>query len=105
MLFRSKLFKALELDYTSIDLDSVAYQTDNKSQRIRAVLAARTGSPTIPQIFIGGELVGGSTDLLAMHDRGELLPRLQELKVAVRADVDIVAESLLPGWIQPRRQG
>ncbi|SSY70744.1 glutaredoxin 3 [Alysiella crassa] len=38
---------------------------------------AGTGQRTIPQIFIGDTHVGGFTDLYALHQRGELLPLLQ----------------------------
>ena len=55
--------RELGIEYRSIDLDSVAYQADDRGGKIRAVLAERTGAPTIPQIFIGGEHVGGCTEL------------------------------------------
>src|SRR5690606_16985843 len=58
-----KLFARLGIAYTSVDLDSVAYQAGDRGGKIRAVLAARTGARTIPQIFIGGTHLGGATDL------------------------------------------
>ena len=58
-----KLFAQLGIAYRSVDLDSVAYQADDRGGKIRAALARRTGSPTIPQIFVGGEHIGGCTDL------------------------------------------
>ena len=66
-----KLFAQLGIAYRSVDLDSVAYQAARPAAaKIRAVLKARTGTPTIPQIFIGGEHVGGCTDLFdAMAQR------------------------------------
>ena len=42
-----KLFARLGIEYRSVDLDSVAYQADELGGRLRAVLANRTGSPTI----------------------------------------------------------
>lgn len=57
------MFKALNIPFRSIDLDSVAYQNGGKGQKIRAALNAHTGMKTIPQIFIGGELIGGCTEL------------------------------------------
>jgi glutaredoxin len=50
-----KLFKALDVPYHSIDLDSVAYQQDNWGGEIRVALRERVQAPTIPQIFVGGE--------------------------------------------------
>ena len=34
--------------------------------------------PTIPQVYIGGELVGGSDILLEMHEQGELEPLIRK---------------------------
>ncbi|XP_055336866.1 uncharacterized protein LOC129587251 [Paramacrobiotus metropolitanus] len=34
--------------------------------------------PTIPQVFIGGEFVGGSVNLLQMHRSGELMDTLKK---------------------------
>ena len=48
-----KLFKAFDIPYRSVDLDSAEYQKDDLGGRIRKVLRHRTGSPTIPQIFVG----------------------------------------------------
>ena len=42
--------------------------------RIRQVLSARSGWPTIPQLFVDGELVGGCDIVTELHDRGELAP-------------------------------
>jgi monothiol glutaredoxin len=36
-----------------------------------------SGWPTIPQIFVGGELVGGCDILREMHEKGELAPLIQ----------------------------
>jgi cysteine synthase A len=98
-----KLFDELGIEYHSVDLDSVAYQKDDRGGRIRAVLAERTGSVTIPQIFIGGEHVGGCTELFDMHCDGKLLRKLDEIRVDYRKDVDVDAYGLLPRWLHPRK--
>ena len=43
----------------------------------RTVMIERTGRRTVPQIFIGGAHIGGCDDLIALDQRGELLPLLQ----------------------------
>lgn len=43
----------------------------------RAVMMERTGRRTVPQIFIGEHHVGGCDDLVALDQRGGLLPLLQ----------------------------
>jgi len=44
--------------------------------RIRQELSAVSGWPTIPQLFIGGELVGGCDIVTEMYENGELADRL-----------------------------
>ncbi len=43
----------------------------------RLKLMETTGLRTVPQIFIGDRHVGGSDDLHALEERGELDPLLQ----------------------------
>ena len=40
--------------------------------RIRQELSAISNWPTIPQLFVGGELVGGSDIIVEMYESGEL---------------------------------
>ena len=46
----------------------------NPSQR--DVMIAQTGRRTVPQIFIGDTWVGGCDDLIALDQKGGLLPLL-----------------------------
>jgi cysteine synthase A len=98
-----KLFAELGIPFTSVDLDSVAYQSNDRGGKIRAVLAERTGAQTIPQIFIGGELVGGCTELFDAYRDGSMRERLAESGVEFDASVDIDPYSLLPSWLHPRK--
>ena len=41
---------------------------------VKPTLTGLTGWPTTPQIFIGGEFVGGGDIVREMHARGELKP-------------------------------
>jgi cysteine synthase A len=97
-----RMFQRLGLAFRSVDLDAVEYQPDDRGGHIRAALAARTGMTTIPQLFVGGELVGGCTDTLDAWRAG----RLQSLLDAAGVDYDrsaaIDPDSFLPGWLQRR---
>jgi len=99
-----KLFDRLGIEYVSVDLDSVEYQQDNRGGKIRTVLERRTGSPTIPQIFIGGEHVGGCTELFDAHGDGSMQERLETAGADYRREVEIDAYGLLPTWLHPRKQ-
>jgi monothiol glutaredoxin len=46
--------------------------------QIRQELSALSGWPTIPQVFIQGELVGGADIVEELHASGELRRRLDE---------------------------
>ena len=98
-----KLFAKLAIPYRAIDLDSVQYQQDNLGGKIRAVLLDRTGSPTIPQIYIGGKHIGGATDLFMAYKNGTLKTRLERHKISM-TDMPKGFEpaSLLPGWLHKR---
>jgi cysteine synthase len=98
-----KLFAKLGIAYRSIDLDSVEYQTGDRGGRIRAVLAARTGTKTIPQIFIGGTHVGGATDLFDAWRSGAARGLLEKNGIAFDAGTELDPYSLLPKWLQPRK--
>jgi cysteine synthase A len=98
-----KLFKKLEIPFRAIDLDSVAFQEGNRGGRIRAILKERLNSGTIPQIFIGGEYIGGATDLFATYSEGRLEPMLKELGIEIaEVEEDFEPMSLLPGWLHTR---
>ncbi len=98
-----KLFAALKIPYKSVDLDSVAYQDGDLGGKIRAVLLARTGQPTIPQIYIGGEHIGGATDLFDECREGTMAERLVEQGVSFDRNTHVNPYDLLPKWLHPRQ--
>ncbi len=98
-----KLFARLEVPYRAIDLDSVQYQANNMGGKIRAVLLDQLGSPTIPQIFIGGKHIGGATDLFAAYKNGDLGELLNGHNIKMKdMPKDFEPASLLPGWLHKR---
>jgi cysteine synthase A len=98
-----KLFRALGIAYRSVDLDAVEYQAGDRGGRIRAALGQRTGSPTIPQIFIAGRYVGGCTDVFDAYRSGALQAQFGVAGVAFDARAAIDPYTLLPAWLHPRR--
>jgi len=97
-----RLFAAYGVPFRSVDLDSAAYQAGERGGRIRAALSARTGMQTIPQVFVGGELVGGCTDVIDAVRAGSFQARLRDLGVAIGATNDEDPGAFLPGWMHPR---
>jgi cysteine synthase A len=96
------LFKALNVAYRSIDLDSVEYQKDAWGGEIRVALRKATGTPTIPQVFVGGKHIGGCTETLDAFNDGSLQALLDANHVAFEADKALDAYTLLPKWLHPR---
>ncbi len=97
-----KLFARAGVPYRSIDLDSTAYQRDDRGGQLRAALRARTGVKTIPQVFVGGEFLGGATDTLDAWKAGRLQKLLAEHGVAFDTAAQLDPHALLPGWLQKR---
>jgi len=57
-----------------LDAYSVTYGSSNvlADPELRDGIKSYTGWPTIPQVFVDGEFVGGCDVLLQMHQEGEL---------------------------------
>jgi cysteine synthase A len=97
-----RMFAKYRIPYRSVDIDSVQYATDGMGAKIRAAVSARTSFGTIPQIFVGGEFVGGATDVLKAWDEGRLQRLLDRSQVAFDREAKRNAMSFLPGWLQKR---
>ncbi|MBV9697686.1 MAG: pyridoxal-phosphate dependent enzyme [Gammaproteobacteria bacterium] len=97
-----RFFGRCGIRYRAVDLDSVEYQAGDRGGAIRTALTARTGVATIPQIFIGGEFVGGCTDLFDAYRSGALQALLERHGVAYERALTLDPYSFLPGWLHPR---
>jgi len=97
-----KLFKHVDIPYRSIDLDSAEYQKENWGGEIRNVLKARTNSPTIPQIFVGGQHIGGCTETFDAFNEGRLQELLRASGIEFKQADNVNAYSFLPKWLHPR---
>ena len=64
------LLEAKGVAFTEIDVDMIP--------GARAEMVARGGGDTVPQIFIGGQAVGGCDELQALDAAGRLDPLLKK---------------------------
>jgi cysteine synthase A len=96
------MFAKHVIAYRSVDLDSVEYQKGNRGGKIRAALTARTSVATIPQVFVGGEFIGGATDVFDAHRAGRLQELLERTHVEYDRDLKVDPYSFLPAWLHPR---
>ena len=99
-----KFFRRIGVEFRSIDLDSATWQEENRGGQVRAALHARLGRQTIPQVFIGGEWLGGCTDTFDAWRAGRLQALLKKAGVAFDAAAVQDPGMFLPGWIQAASQ-
>lgn len=64
-------------------MHGVTYDSHNvlDNEAIRQGIKDYTNWPTIPQIFINGEFVGGCDIMLQMHQNGELVEELKKVGI------------------------
>ena len=66
------LLGELGVDAKVVELDEVI-----EGDEVQDTLLSITGVRTVPQVFVGGEFVGGCDDTLAAHQAGGLVPMLE----------------------------
>jgi cysteine synthase A len=77
-------------------------QEDNQGGKIRKAIESRTGQKTIPQIYVGGEHLGGASETFDACKDGSLQKLLEENNVNWNRSVDADPYSFLPGWLHAR---
>ena len=97
-----KMLAACDIPYVTVDLDSVAFQDNDRGGKILAVLNQKNDWPTIPQIYVGGKFVGGATDLFDVGKAGELQPMLAARNIPYNETINRDPYSFLPAWLHPR---
>jgi len=97
-----KMMSACEIPYITIDLDSVAYQENDRGGKILEVLKQRNNWATIPQIYVGDKFVGGATDLFDVGKAGDLEELLDTRNISHNDTIKRDPYSFLPDWLHPR---
>ena len=97
-----KLFNTFDIFYRSVDLDSADYLKENWGGQIRDVLKVRTNSPTIPQIFVGNQHIGGCTETFDAFNDGRLQKLLRDNGIHFKQADNVDAYSFLPKWLYAR---
>ncbi|GAA4764955.1 Grx4 family monothiol glutaredoxin [Stakelama sediminis] len=67
------------LQHLNVEFDSVDVLQD---QEVRQGIKAYSDWPTIPQLYVKGEFVGGSDIMMEMYESGELAELMKEKGVA-----------------------
>lgn len=78
------LFKQLQVPAHVIELNEIP-----EGDQWQSALTEITGRRTVPQVFIGGELLGGSDDTLAAQSSGKLKDLLSKVGIKVQATTEM----------------
>lgn len=98
-----KLFDRAAIPFRAIDVDSAELREDDRGGQILQALFARTGMRTVPQVFVGGALVGGATEVLSAFDDRTLHSYLAALARPITPHSVEDPLSLLPKWLRSAR--
>ena len=96
-----RLLDRLGIGWQAVNLDRPEWQGD-RGRMMRQALYARTGAPTLPQIWIGDRHLGGCSDLFDALEGGSLpaLLAADDATLDVREPID--PSGFLPQWMQRR---
>ena len=89
------LLGSKDLAYEEID-------TTHDEAREREMVE-RSRRQTVPQIFVGGEFVGGCTETLDAFGEGSFQQRLTGSGVKFNQDLKMDPYKFFPAWLQPRQ--
>ncbi|XP_005382291.1 PREDICTED: glutaredoxin-1 [Chinchilla lanigera] len=60
-------------------LEFVDITATSNTDEIQDYLQQLTGARTVPRVFLGRDCIGGCSDLTALQQNGELVPRLKQI--------------------------
>ncbi|ONK63832.1 uncharacterized protein A4U43_C07F19400 [Asparagus officinalis] len=75
------LFRRIGVEPLVIELDQLGPQ----GHQLQKLLERLTGQFTVPNVFIGGKHIGGCTDTVRLHHKGELTTLLSELNIKTKS--------------------
>ncbi|VDO41070.1 unnamed protein product [Haemonchus placei] len=74
----SKKLKRMLGQYKINDLKIIELDKQKEMKAMQAVLKRMTGKSTVPQLFIGGEFIGGHDETRQIEDKGGLRKLLEK---------------------------
>ncbi|KAF3681488.1 Monothiol glutaredoxin-S3 [Capsicum baccatum] len=66
--------------FSDLGVNTAVYELDEMHRAgrdIEAALSALGCNPTVPAVFIGGQMVGGESEIMSLHLQGALKPKLK----------------------------
>ncbi|MEO1346747.1 MAG: pyridoxal-phosphate dependent enzyme [Pseudomonadota bacterium] len=93
-----RLFNDAGVPFKSIEVDSTEYRADDWGGDVLRALFNHTGARTVPQVFVGGEFIGGATDVLLEARCKALEGRLLNLPEPIQMTATRDPLEYLPSW-------
>jgi len=97
-----KIFDKYGVKYRSVDIDSVEFMEGDRGKKMRRYLDKQENWKTLPMIYLGGEFVGGCTDLFDGINDGKFAEIMTKHNIPYDKSVKVNPYDLLPGWLHPR---
>ncbi|MCD7450849.1 Monothiol glutaredoxin-S3 [Datura stramonium] len=66
--------------FSDLGVNTAVYELDEMPRAgrdIEAALSTLGCNPTVPAVFIGGQMVGGESEVMTLHLQGALKPKLK----------------------------
>ena len=89
-MFCDRVLRLLASLEPRFECDVVQLNKHPDGHELHAALVKHTSCLTVPQVFVGGEFIGGCSETKALHEAGELQPKIaaavEKLKEASQAN-------------------
>lgn len=97
-----RLLTQLGVPYRAVHLDGPEFGDPRWATKVRRAMADRAGAVTIPQVFVGGQHLGGATETFDASNNGRLKALLGSVEIEANTDSVGDAYGFLPKWVHPR---
>ncbi len=97
-----RLLTQLGVPYRAVHLDGPEFGDPRWATKVRRAMAERAGAVTIPQVFVGGQHLGGATETFDASNDGRLKALLGSFGIEANTDSVGDAYGFLPRWVHPR---
>lgn len=97
-----RLLTKLGVPYRVVHLDGPEFGDPRWATKVRRAMADRAGAVTIPQVFVGGQHLGGATETFDASNNGRLKVLLADVGIEANPSSVSDAYGFLPKWVHPR---
>ncbi|MCB1582529.1 MAG: cysteine synthase A [Marinicella sp.] len=93
-----QFFEARGIKYQYIDVDAASLKQGHRGDAIKKVVMSLTESISLPQLYIGGQLIGGFSNFCQAYNSKQLEQLLVDFGVTFNNE-DISPNDFTPAWV------